>query len=136
MNENTIFISDFVRFFEDGSIDIKTIPEGLPAYEGEIPSPNINTKSEHERLAHFNKVKAGLYINGYIITSERGIKNKTFDNPGEKTTLKLKYRVCKNKKESNKDLSAAIFKFLNFIKFWIVNSVELKKKIALKTIMM
>lgn len=54
----------------------------------------------------------GLYLRGFFIVSKRRIRNDAFDNPGQKTTLKITYRPCKNKSET-KEVHAEIKRIIN-----------------------
>jgi hypothetical protein len=72
---------------------------GMPELTGVIPAPDLNTKSEEERLEKFDKVCEQLLLKGYFIKSKWRIRNKAFDKPGQKTTLKIVYRPCKTEDE-------------------------------------
>jgi hypothetical protein len=51
----TVLELDLIKYEANGSITIKTIPDGYPQFEGVIPAPDVNTKSEKDRLEQFRK---------------------------------------------------------------------------------
>lgn len=86
----------FVNYRDDG-IDILTRPDGLPKAWREVPAPMM---PEDDRRARFAQARRALWLEGWFIESERMIRNRVFDKRGEKTTLKLVTRVCKNHDEA------------------------------------
>jgi hypothetical protein len=91
--------SPFVTVHDDGTIEIFGNPEGMPEITGVVPAPDVNTRSEKERQKRFKGACDQITLQGYYIKSKRLIRNKVFDDPGQKTTLKIVYRPCKNETE-------------------------------------
>ena len=101
----------FAKYYDDGTIEIFGNEEGLPAISGTIPAPDINTSSEEERQKRFDQVCAGISLQGYFFTKKQRIRNIAFDKPGQKTTLSIRYRPCKNEKEI-KEVHALVMEIL------------------------
>ena len=102
----------FAKYYDDGTIiEIFGNKEGLPAITGTIPAPDINTSSEEERQKRFDQVCAGITLQGYFFTRKQRIRNIAFDKPGQKTTLSIRYRPCKNEKEI-KEVRALVVEIL------------------------
>ena len=102
----------FAKYYDDGTIEIFGNEEGYPRFSGVIPAPDVNTQSEEERKKRFDVACASISIQGYYFTKKRRIRNIAFDKPGQKTTLSVEYRACKNKREINEvhDLVVEILK--------------------------
>jgi hypothetical protein len=98
----SIKTSPFVSVHDDGTIEIFGNPDGMPEITGVVPAPDVNTRSEKERQKRFDEACDQITLQGYVIKSKRLIRNKVFDDPGQKTTLKIVYRPCKNKSEIRK----------------------------------
>ncbi len=81
----------------DGSVEIPINPEGLPSVIGIMPT--ICYKPE-ERLKMVEAVIDGCALRGYWVDSWKWIRNPVFDKNGEKTSVEIKYRVCKNNDEA------------------------------------
>jgi len=90
---------DYAEYFPDGSVEISGCKDGHPRITAVVPAPDVNTPSEEERVQRHNQACDALYLRGYYIVSRRRIRNTTFDRTGQKTTLKVIYRPCKNKRE-------------------------------------
>lgn len=90
---------DYVTYYSDGSIEVFGNEDGMPIIGAVLPAPDVNTASEEEREARHREGMDSLLLNGYFIESARRIRNRTFDGPGQKTTLEVKYRPCKNEGE-------------------------------------
>lgn len=90
---------EYVTYYDDGYMEIFGNEDGMPVIEGVLPAPDVNTSSEEERERRHQEGIDGLILNGYFIESARRVRNKTFDGPGQKTTLKVRYRPCKNEGE-------------------------------------
>jgi len=90
---------DYVTYYDDGSMEISGNEDGMPVIEGVLPAPDVNTASEEEREKRHREGMDSLILNGYFIESARRVRNKAFDKPGQKTTLKVRYRPCKNEGE-------------------------------------
>jgi hypothetical protein len=88
----------FCKYHDDGSIEVFGTNGGYPRYKGVIPAPNIN-HTEEERTASHKKACDDLTLQGYLFTKKRLIRNIGFDRPGEKTTLSVAYRPCKDETE-------------------------------------
>jgi len=85
--------------YHDDYMKISGNVDGSPRMTGLLPSPDCNTQSEEEREQRHKDACDALYLQGYFIVSKRRIRNPTFDKPGQKTTLKVIYRPCKNEGE-------------------------------------
>lgn len=88
----------FVKYYEDG-FEVFGNKEGSPRITAVIPAPDINHATEEERQKTHTEACNGVTLQGYLITSKRLIRNTAFDKKGQKTTLKIVYRPCKNKEE-------------------------------------
>ena len=89
----------FAKYHDDGTIEIFGNPEGYPRFSGAIPAPDINTASEEERQKRFDEACDALTLQGYFFVKKQRIRNTAFDKPGQKTTLSVSYRACKNENE-------------------------------------
>jgi hypothetical protein len=89
----------FCKYYDDGTIEIFANKNGYPKISGVIPAPDINHSTEEERQKTHNGACDQITLQGYIITSKRLIQNTAFDKPGQKTTLSIRYRPCKNEDE-------------------------------------
>src|SRR5512133_2561641 len=69
----------FVKYHDDGTIEIFGNKNGYPRHNGVVPAPDINHASEEERLETFRKATDTITLQGYLITSERRIRNTAFD---------------------------------------------------------
>ena len=98
----SIKLSPYVTMHDDGSVEIFGTKDGLLEITGVVPAPDVNTKSEKERLKRFEEACDQITLQGYLIKSKRLIRNKTFDDPGQKTTLQIVYRTCRTKAEIRK----------------------------------
>jgi hypothetical protein len=85
-------------------LEVLIVPEGLPRLSAVCPAPMLSDSKREER---FEAAKRGITLDGYHLVSERRVRNKTFDRKGEKTTLKLVYRPCKNEAEAQRVLEKA-----------------------------
>lgn len=90
---------EYAEYFPDGSVEISGCKDGLPRFTGVVPAPDVNTSSEEERVRRHNQACDALYLRGYFIVSRRRVRNPAFDRQGQRTTLKVIYRPCKNKRE-------------------------------------
>jgi hypothetical protein len=91
---------DFAEYYPDGTISVKWNPENSLEYEGVIPSPDVNTKSEEERKKRHSETLKNITLRGYFTESTQRIHNEAFDKKNQKTTLKVKYRSCRTEKEA------------------------------------
>jgi hypothetical protein len=89
----------YVKYHEDGIIEVFGNESGTPIITGVVPAPDINTKDGVERQKRYDEATNGITLQGYFIISQKLIRNEGFDKKGQKTTLKLSYRPCKNKQE-------------------------------------
>jgi hypothetical protein len=89
----------FAKYYDDGTIEVFGNKEGYPRLSGVLPAPDINTASEGERQKRFDDACSGITLQGYFFTKKQRIRNTAFDRVDQKTTLSVKYRACKNKKE-------------------------------------
>jgi hypothetical protein len=80
----------------DGSVIIPISADGLPSAVGIIPT--ICYKPE-ERLKELQNALDSCALQGYWVEGWKWIKNPAFDKD-EKTSVEIKYRVCKNKDEA------------------------------------
>lgn len=71
-------------------------PNGLPSVVGIIPCP---FGDELERGIVFDKHLKAIIIRGYVILETKRVKNQAFDKNNNKTSLRVKYRSCKNAEE-------------------------------------
>jgi hypothetical protein len=101
----------YCKYHDGGIIEVFGNEYGLPIITGVIPAPDINTKDEIERQKRYDEAIDGITLQGYIIISKKLIRNEGFDKKGQKTTLKLSYRPCKNKQE----IEQVYFKILNIL---------------------
>ena len=98
-NEMIIKEFPFCTYYKDGMIEIFGNESGSPSVTAVCPAPDINTKNGEERQKRHDEACNGITLQGYLITSRKLIHNKAFDKRGQKTTLQVKYRPCKNKDE-------------------------------------
>ena len=98
----SIKLSPYMTMHDDGSVEIFGTKDGVLEITGVVPAPDVNTKSEKERLKRFEEACDQITLQGYLIKSKKRIRNKTFDDPGQQTTLKIVYRTCRNKAEIRK----------------------------------
>lgn len=89
----------FAKYYDDGSIEVFGNEEGYPRFSGVIPAPDLNTPSEEERQKIFDRACAGITTQGYFFVKKQRVRNTAFDRKDQKTTLSVRYRACKNKKE-------------------------------------
>ena len=89
----------FCTYYKDGTIEIFGNESGTPQITAVCPAPDINTKDGAERQKRFDEACNGITLQGYLITSKKLIHNQAFDKKGQKTTLQLIYRPCKNNDE-------------------------------------
>jgi hypothetical protein len=94
-------ISPFLTLHDDGTVEIFGNREGLPEITGVVPAPDVNTKSEQDRRKQHNDALEQIILMGYYIKSTKLIRNEAFDDPGQRTTLQIVYRPCKNEEETN-----------------------------------
>lgn len=92
----------YVEYSADGAITIFGNREGSPRFTGAIPAPDINTKTLEARLKRYKDACDDLTLQGYFIISRRLVCNTAFDKRGQKTTMKVIYRPCKNEDEAKK----------------------------------
>ena len=90
----------FCKYYDSGIIEVFGNKEGYPRYTGVCPAPDVNTKPE-DRQKRYDDAINGITLQGYLITYQKFIRNTAFDKKGQKTTLKIKYRPCKNRTEIN-----------------------------------
>lgn len=89
----------FCKYHDDGTIEVFGNESGSPEITGLVPSPDVNTKSGEERQKRYDEACNGIILQGYFIVKTELIRNKAFDKPGQKTTLRVVYRPSKNKEE-------------------------------------
>ena len=92
----------YVKVNKDGSIQIFGNKDGMPEITGVIPAPGVNTKDEKERQKRHEEACEDLSLLGYFIVSKKLIRNESFDDPGQRTTLQVVYRPCKTRAEIRK----------------------------------
>lgn len=83
-------------YYESGTVEIRGHPSGLPAFEGVVPAPFCD---ETERQRRFQAALDQMTMSGYMILETKRIRNDAFDKTNEKTTLRVKWRTCKNEDE-------------------------------------
>lgn len=101
----------FVRYY-DGGFEVFGNKEGLPRITAVVPAPDVNHRSDEGRQKTHSQACEGVVLQGYLIVSKRLIRNEAFDGPGQKTTLKIIYRPCKNEMEI-REVAAQINKILS-----------------------
>ena len=74
-------------------------PEGCPRISAVVPAPDINHISEEARKKTHQDAIDAVILNGYLITKCVRVRNEAFDKKGQKTTLSVSYRPCRNKSE-------------------------------------
>jgi hypothetical protein len=89
-------INDFV-LQSDGSVVIPIRRDGLPS--ATAIAPLINYKPE-QRLLEADNILNSYAMRGLFIEEFKWIRNKAFDRNGEKTTIQIKVRICKNENEA------------------------------------
>lgn len=82
---------------EDGRIEIIVTADGYPMCEGPVPAPWM---SEIERAKVVQQQREAIWMRGMFITAEQRVRNEAFDKRNERTTTKIKYRMCKNADEA------------------------------------
>ena len=98
-DRNKVREFSFAHYHDDGTIEIFGNEDGFPIITAVCPAPDVNTKTGGERQKLFDEAMNGITLQGYFITEQKMIKNIAFDRPGQKTTLQVKYRACRNKSE-------------------------------------
>ena len=88
--------SEFV-LNSDGSVEIPIQKDGLPSAVGVYPMINIKSS---DRLLELDDLLNSYAMRGLYIDELKWIRNTAFDKRGEKTTLQIKLRRCKNKDEA------------------------------------
>ena len=88
---------DHCIYSSDGSVKILIDSEGLPELECLIPAPFMDEVGRDKMVA---KAVDGFYLSGYFLVEQKRIRNLAFDKGKEKTTTRLRYRVCKNEDEA------------------------------------
>lgn len=91
-----------VKYVQTGKqvdIEIYGNKDETPTITAVVPAPSLNCKDESERQKRFDDAIENLILEGQFITSMKRIKNQAFDLDGEKTTLQIVYRPCKNEDE-------------------------------------
>ncbi len=81
----------------DGSVEIIISKDGLPSRIAILPTITCKDK----RLQLIEDQLDGLALRGYWVDGWKWIKNEAFDRKGEKTSIEIKFRMCKNKEEAN-----------------------------------
>lgn len=96
------FRSTNIEVNDLGEATIYISADGLPSAETLVPAPMV---SEVAREARVEEQKESLWLEGYFITAIVRVRNPVFDKPGEKSTTKIKFRVCKTEAEAKYVLS-------------------------------
>lgn len=81
----------------DGSVEIPINKDGLPSCT--VIAPLITYKPE-QRLLEVDNILNSYAIRGLFIDELKWIRNEAFDKRGEKTTIQIKFRICKNEDEA------------------------------------
>ena len=89
-------MDDFV-LQPDGSVEIPIRKDGLPS--ATAIAPLINYKPE-QRLLEVDNILNSYAMRGLFIDELKWIRNEAFDRKGEKTTIQIKFRLCKNEDEA------------------------------------
>lgn len=89
----------FVKYHDGGIIEIFGNESGTPEVTAVVPAPDINTPNGVERQKRYDEATNGITLQGYLIIEKKMIRNKSFDDPGQQTTLQIRYRPCKNRSE-------------------------------------
>lgn len=93
------FKSKFITIHEDGVVEAFGNKEGSPQITAVIPAPDVNTIDEKERQRRYEHGCDGVILDGFLIISKKMIRNKSFDDPGQTTTMEIVYRPAKTKAE-------------------------------------
>ena len=93
------FRKGYAEYGADGSITLYGSRDGYPQFTGVVPSPDINTRTPEDREKRHADACDMLALQGYYIASQKYIRNPAFDEPGQKTTLEVMYRPCKDEGE-------------------------------------
>ena len=81
----------------DGSVEILISADGLPSAVGIFPT--IIFKQEN-RLREVLNMLDSYALRGYWVDGWKWIKNQAFDRKGEKTSVEVRFRVCKTRDEA------------------------------------
>lgn len=93
------FRKGYAEYGADGSITLYGSRDGYPRFTAVVPSPDINARTPEDREKTHAEACDMLVLQGYYITSQKYIRNPAFDGPGQKTTLEVMYRPCKDEGE-------------------------------------
>ena len=80
-----------------GHVSVAINPEGLPSFESVVPCPMQSIDKREKAVA---AAKDTIYMQGYLVTAEKLIRNEAFDKRGEKTTTQISFRICKTDGEA------------------------------------
>jgi hypothetical protein len=89
----------FAKYHDEGIIEIFGNESGSPEITAVCPAPDVNTKDGAARQKKYDEACDGITLQGYLIVEKKMIRNEVFDDPGQKTTLQVRYRPCKTKSE-------------------------------------
>jgi len=89
-------MNDFV-LQPDGSVAIPISKDGLPAATAITP---LITYKPEQRLLEVDNILNSYAMRGLFIDELKWIRNEAFDRKGEKTTIQIKFRLCKNVDEA------------------------------------
>ena len=90
----------FVKYFDDGTVEVFGNKDGCPKYTGVVPAPDINTDSEKKREARYREACENIVLQGFLIITQKRIHNQAFDGRDQRTTLRITYRPAKNDEET------------------------------------
>lgn len=88
---------DALKINKDGSGEITINKYGLPAAECLIPGLDLSLTEREEQL---EKAKEGAWLRGLFVDNIRRVRNTVFDKKGQKTSIKMCIRMCKNREEA------------------------------------
>jgi hypothetical protein len=78
-------------------VGVRVSADGLPSWEGVVPAPFM---SETDRQRVHREAIEDAALRGFMVVKQARIRNVAFDKRGEKTTLKIEARTCRNRGEA------------------------------------